>query len=92
MLDRHIQGNKAYHKDESCPIDNIAKVADDVVHVLEYSPRSRTAKVAVALKLVGSNKSQILCLLLHTGRDRQFEFVIFDLPPSGLFPGPLVPA
>ena len=83
MVDRHIQGNTAYHKDESCPIDNIAKVADDVVHVLKYSPRSRTAKVAVALKLVGSNKFQ---------RHGQFEFVIFDLLPSGLFPGPLVPA
>ena len=38
-----------YHEDEGCSIDNVAKVADDVVDVFKDSPRSRTAKVAIAL-------------------------------------------
>ena len=38
-----------YHEDEGSSVDNVTKVADDVVYVFKDSPRTRTAIVAVAL-------------------------------------------
>ena len=38
-----------YHEDEGGSIDNVSKVADDVVDVFKDSPRTRTAIVAITL-------------------------------------------
>ena len=38
-----------YHKYESRSISNVANIADDVVEVLEDSPRPGTSKVAITL-------------------------------------------
>ena len=55
------ESKELHHKDEGCSIDNVAKVADNVVDIFKDSPRPRTAKVAIALqgwkmKSVGNQK------------------------------------
>ena len=71
------ESKELHHKDEGCSIDNVAKVADNVVDIFKDSPRPRTAKVAIALqgwkmKSVGNQK--------------------WTTPPSDLSPSPLSPA
>ena len=71
------ESKELHHKDEGCSIDNVAKVADNVVDIFKDSPRPRTAKVAIALqgwkmKSVGNQKWTTL--------------------PSDLSPSPLSPA